>query len=888
MLPPPSIWPRIRAFQLATAVFFSFLLLSSALEGGQLSPSLGEGAESDALQDPADGVQDPEIAPFVRPLELEQEVALSRGARPYLAQAMARASRRLVTRSQPELVHLDLAFAFSGFAVELQDDEIECWRLRLAMASASDPDDPVVREAEADALEAISRLDPQDSVIRLRRILHAVEQVQTVEGRLKRFEQLLEPASVELIGRDVAARLALDMALLLSRSGDTEGFARRLLQAVELDPFFPQATAMAAGYFADGEPVNDAELLMAALLADPLELGFAVQLGELALQHGAFKSASRLLSVAVASARSAGRLSDGLAVQYALAVWGEGRSEDALEILASRMRDRDAVSRTDARAAKPSMTSMEVMDIRASETPRISMLKGAILSEGSDTKVYREYVGQVTKELQALLVEVTESFEQISDQDVEALDSDQRAEFRNALFEKATILLESAAFIGWHVEDASQLRSFIDTVTEITDLDPTAVSRFDAWGELALGRTEKAISLLEPLAGDDDLAALALSIAYARSNRMSDAARLWLRLARETPGTIIGIWCRNRLEKELEITVAPSPVADTIDGRIATLPASFDRILLGRDDAYSLRVTPVKSTIQPFADILFNLEIENRSGLRLSVGPDGPLLPTMGLVATTTTAKSRSSSTSKTMVFPIDRILGIDSRESLSVDCNMNYHPVGEVAVARAGEGLTIALRAVTNFDSDGSMVVPGRFGESVVSRLMRVDGITPDTQYRRDAMDLIMEMNGVDSLNALILLLEIGLRVDPAGETEESALFRRGIISIFLARYDQLPSHARAWLAYLLPMSRSFPEYQEVVATVMGDSDEVVQQTLLAKMTWAAADGGSRNPTLELLAGSPHEEVAAMAKGLQTVWSIAELEESAAEAAQALRELGP
>jgi hypothetical protein len=855
---------------MAAALVLTVSLSGQGLPSDWSSSETGPGGGQEGGSVPSGS---PEIDLFVQPLDLQQEVAVSNGARPLLAQAMARAARRSLSRAKPELIHVELAYALSGWATELDKNSLECWRLRLAIAAASDPDDPGVRAAEVEALQRISTLDPSDTVVRLRRILLAIEQVQTVELRLKRFEQLLEPESIEVLGRDVAARLAMDMALLLSRTGDSEGFARRLAQALELDPFFPRATAMAAGYFADGDPVNEAELLVAALLADPLEIGFASQLGRLALENGAYKPASRMLGLAYSVARTNKQSSDELAIQYAMSLWGDGRSDLALEVLSTRMRDLDATMRIKARQEDPGMAPSKVIEITADEPPRISMLKGAILSEGSDDQAYRQYVAGVIKRLAALFSQPPALLTDDAD-DAEVIEQDRLDQI------EATLLLEAAAFIAWHGEDPAQIIRFVEEAGGKVDLDPSARQRFTAWADLARDDIDAAIATLALLADEDELAAVALSIAYARSGRTSDAARIWLRLARSAPGTAIGIWSMNRLENTLGTRVAATETAKLIAERIDEIPASFDRILLERDAAYSLSLKPVQVTVPPFGGIRYEAEILNRSGLRLSIGSDGPLLPTMGMVPTVTLSRGTNSTQSRSMVTSIDRRLGVDPRESLKILYDLNYYPVSELAITRAGEGLAVDTRAVTNFTSDGSMIVPDRFGESVTSILLRVDGVTPDAPYRRDAMKLIAAMNGIESLNALLILLDVSLRVEPGQEVEESRVFRSGIISIFLARYDQLPAHARAWLAYAVPLSSTFDEYQKLLNVIANDTSPVVQKALLAKMTWAAQDGGSQNVWVLRLMQSEDPEVVEMATKLQSIWAIAELEESAAESA--------
>jgi hypothetical protein len=867
----PTFSAHVHPFRLVAAFLVAaFLSFNVFAQDPVEDPAGSEGspkapvAKDTAAENSRESLQEVPFA--VRPLTIQQEVDLSKGSRAYLSRALSRAARRLLVRANPELVHVRLAFDLARLATEVDKDSVECWRLFLAIAGASDPGDPEVQQAELEALVQISRLAPDDNVIRLRRLLLAIEQAQTVEERLARFEQLLRPESIALIGEDVAARLALDMALLYSRTGDTDAFSRRLAQAVELDPSFPSATAMAAGHFGQGDPVAESELLVAALLADPTEVGFASQLGTLALNYGAYASAERMLQIAQFITRSSSQYSSELALQRALALWGTGRDKEALGVITSHLRDLDSIEREKVRRENPDLDSSEILQITAAEPSQLSLLKAVILSESDDSQAYREYVAKVLKKLMAVIEQPASS------------DSDEQTK---ASFEQATLLLEAAAFAAWQGEDSEMVDRFVSAARKRIDLTPEALGRFEAWSAIARGRSELAIEILAHMEEDDELAALALSIAYSRTDQISSAARIWLRLARDVPGTVIGIWSRNRLQESLGSVLSHSEIAGKIKDQIVQIPTSFDRLLLQRDAAYSLRFDPVLATVEPFEPVIYTLEISNRSGIKISIGNDGPLLPTAALTCSTTAAGGGGTSQSNLLVLPIDRQLAIDPHNSMTIDIDLDFYPVGEISIARAGEGFSIAARAVSNFTSDGQMVVPGLFGEKATARLLRIDGITPDKPYRRDTLEQVSRMENVAALNGLLLLLQVALRSEGVEVSAAAEGFRDKILQIFILQYQQLPSAARAWLAYAAPGSSSVPGYDKIVSLFMSDRDQLVESTLLAKLSWSAREGGSRNTYLVRLLDSENPEIAAMARDMQEIWDISEMEENAAISSQ-------
>jgi hypothetical protein len=199
------------------------------------------------------------------------------------------------------------------------------------------------------------------------------------------------------------------------------------------------------------------------------------------------------------------------------------------------------------------------------------------------------------------------------------------------------------------------------------------------------------------------------------------------------------------------------------------------------------------------------------------------------------------------------------------------------MAIARVGEGFSIDARAVTNFTSDGTSVVPDFFGEKATARLLRIDGITPDKPYRRDTLEQVDRMENTAGLNGLLTLLQIALRSESENPTSAEAMFRDRIFQIFKLQYQQLPAAARAWLAYAAPATSSVPGYDEIIDLIMNDRDSIVQIVLLAKSSWSAREGGANNSYLEKLVDSDNPEVVKMAREMQAVWFIAENEESAA-----------
>ena len=237
------------------------------------------------------------------------------------------------SRQGARLFHIDVLRTFSDLAVELDPESLPAWRLYLQTCGLEDPDSAEADASKLKAFEAISRLDPGDEVIRFQRFLFLIGEKQTEEERVRAYEVLLDPANAKLVGTKVAARLSFSLAQLLYRTGDIEGYLEYLTRSIELDPYFPDATIQAAGYIDSTDPSAKMELLIAALIANPLEAIFAAEIGALALDVGDFSSAARMIGLARSSVQARGMDLSEYALLQARSLWGAGRIDEAERVL---------------------------------------------------------------------------------------------------------------------------------------------------------------------------------------------------------------------------------------------------------------------------------------------------------------------------------------------------------------------------------------------------------------------------------------------------------------------------------------------------------------------------------------------------------------------------
>ena len=830
-------------------------ILSGLLCGGLLSPAFVSGVVHGDSESVDSGIQEvPELdLEDLKKLTPEMKERLSDAVSPSLSSYFIRATQVLSRRPVLELIHLTVAFDFALMASTIDPENSDAWRLLLEISNISDPDDPEVRDAIRRSLTEITRLDPSDKVMLLRRLLTLVELNQTAEEKVAAFEKLLTPRSIEILGNKITARLAYSLAQLQSRIGDSEGFTKHLAQAIELDPYYPAATAAAAGlsFAISDDPYSEAELLVAALIANPLDVGFASRLGVLALDVGAYSSAARMLSIAQSSARAAGSDPLDLALQNAIALWGANRSQEAQRILDLQQRNLDSEAQRLAFAADDSLTADDLAKIKGSTPPSMALLRAAILSEGDDEMAYRFYVNETLTDLILMLDEELEL-------DVDLGPEDQA--------QVVSTLLEAAAFAAWQGEDSAVIELLVSEAQSRLELSDTTRMRFEIWQDIVDGRYSVALESLAELSDDDHLTVLARSIAYERTGQMQDAARTWLQLVRSAPGSIIGIWSKHKLEALLGKDVGSSSGASKIQQLVKSIPLTVDRMLLDRDRAYSFRIEPLKTSVAPFAPINYSLKIVNNSSIPLSIGPLNPIHSSVALLPTVTSFGSRTGPPRRDVI-QIDRKLSIDPRESLEVIVNLGNYPATAPSFRSSFHSATYELRGVTNFLSDGTAVIPGRFGEKATSVMLRVDGVSNDPPWRRDALASALAMNSIESVYDLCLLLQMAAEIPD--QNEALVPIRDQVFKLFEFRYPDMPPKLRAWFAATSPEISATDEYAKIESLFILDDNPLVIQAMLVKLVWGFSSEISAKSYLDWASNQPNTAVSMLAKQLQIISAI-------------------
>ncbi len=707
-----------------------------------------------------------------------------------------------VTGAQPLTVEgLQTAILLLNEAAELNPGDPERWHQLFAAADLGEH--PGLRRK---ALEHIVRLDPADDVARLRYVNDAIDLYQTVEERMDAYRKLLAEPNRKALGPAVASRLANDLAWLLNRSGDVDGFSHWLGEAVALDPSNRNAAATAAGFFrmnvAD-DPFAEGELLASLVLADPLSHEAQALLAGLLLDNGAYVGADRLYSMAARSARVAGAPpSSGLLADRALAQWGRGDVDGALETIRLRQRDIDEPYRDALRRSEPDLSPLELARRHAPVGGTLATVRAAVLKHfGSPSAA-----GALEDAIAAYEAEIDAIRQAAADTDPAA---------------GAGRCLDAASVVLWLGGDPQRAERFIESAVSFqgAPLDAATRTRFDGWLALRRGDYARAVEMLEPLAESDPGARLGLAMSLRESGRLADAARNLNALAVARPGTLIGVWAAYALADDIGRKPPPSETANRLEALAASIPQVLDHLADDPTLAVSLRLVVPQVAVGPYEPIIVNLEITNNAPFPIAIDRRGPIRPQVALVVAAQMARDRELNELPPIVVDINRRLRLDPRQRLVVPVDLRRGSLAQVLNQAPLRGATLKIRAISAFRMTGPQLLgPGAMGEQVESPPLRVDGVRLSAGWIPQSIAAILQAESLQDLASVALLSHVIVRIGyvlKSGKPEELDQFAAAMrgypdpsrlaadaASAIGETYAKLDPVSRAWLLGVMARS--------------------------------------------------------------------------------------
>lgn len=792
-----------------------------------------------------------------------------------LARALAQQSRLLLQRDQIYIGGLEAAKTLMLLAVRLDPENPYIWRLMLDLCASLEEGDDEAARVYSEALSRLSRLDPTDEVIRLRRILDSISRRQTAEERIAAIEKLLAPDTLARIGNGVGARLAFELAVLRQRIGDTVGFERELIRTLDLDPVYPEAAEIAAGYFRMQAPgkAEEASALRTAVIANPSRTPAALGLAALCLENGAYAAAAEILNVeaAVLETNMPDLEFDALLADLTLALWGSGQPEVAFSVVKKRQDqvDRILLMEYDRRGVP-----LDTAQRRAAKLPlsvALATNAAAIASViGGDRAKVAVQNAAISSETQVLALEREKADE---------------ADIARAALEAVFVQL----WLDGNVQTAT---NFYERAVKATELEPVAKARFDGWFALRGGDAAKAKELLAPQADTDLGSNLGLAVALESLGDRKEAARRYLTIARSMPAAAIGLWARSRLRAIVGSDVDVLEGAKAVEAAAALPPEFYDLMSNGRDRML-LRVKPRNFEVRAWDPMVFDIEFTNRSGWPMAISPDGPVLDN-ATISTAVNAAGRKVSVPAFSIVPIDRAFVIPPGETLSVPFDLSLTDVALAIRADPVNGALISVHSIVNWRTTMMGIEPGPLGIEADSPIVHVSGEKLTKEWVDKALASVAESAASPDPESIALLAFAVNRAIRAPESIDAATREalQAAPRAIAEAVGRLSPEARAWLVLAGPIGRRSSDRAtsaEVVEAATGGGIELPStvreleafdaalrqdQHPLVRVAWIAARvQRSEDPVMAATASLPDPRLSSLAQNYRAWLADAEAE---------------
>lgn len=787
--------------------------------------------------------------------------AVEAKVRERLSRAFAQRTRNLLQRELVFLGLLQCSLELSRLSVELEPTNPALWRLALDLASTMVDGEPKAAEFGSEALARLNELEPNDEVIRLRRLLDTVARRQTAEERIAAYEKLLEPANIGRIGRSVAARIAFDLALLRQRTGDEAGYRAALLQAVDLDATFPEAAEVAAGYFAmaSTSPAEHADALRTAVLSNPSRPPAALSLASVCLQNGAYQAGADILALEarLLETRVPNAEYDGLLADLVLAHWGARDTDSAYLVARKRQLQLDAVLH--AQLERDGV----ILDLKRRKEARLP----ATVTLATNLAAMAN-----ARKLPDSAVAVSNAMVSFGTQ-LQSLDR-----FEEGRAELARTRLEGAFVQLWLDGDVTQATDWIEQSGNLSD---EARARFDGLLKLRAKDPAAAKEILAPVAARDTGARLALAMAQEALGENKEAARAYLEFAKSGPDTAIGLWCRDRLESMLGTPIDLFPAAGEV-AKAAALPQAFSQLLRTGGANFLIRIVPRRTELEAWDPVVFDVQLTNRSNWPLAIGRDGPIRDTASVTSSLNIPGTKPGA-SPFSILQIDRAFRLDPGQTISIPIDLSLTDAATTLRDHVLTGAFASVHTIVNWKTTQMGLEPGPLGMELESPLVHIGGIRVGREWVEQSLAALADRaRPVDpEVVAYLAYAVLRAETDPAGMPADAVEALKAAPEVMADAARRVTPQSRAWLVFACPAGRVVEDASEGIealggadgaATLSNKSscagleplDAVLRadESAMTRIAWISLRvRRPEDPMLEASVGSKDERVAAYAR---------------------------
>ena len=715
-----------------------------------------------------------------------------------LSEEFLRAAHKAAMSEPLDTLSISAAEILIQESTILTPENISVWEAAIEVSQMADN-----ASFENDAIRNLLAAAPNDTTPQLSRLRNVVEQTNTVDQRMAVYEQLLSEGRSLLLDARVASRLAFDAALLQRQVGNIQQFARWLAESVALDPAYPEAMVLAAGFFGDdsADVFRRAELLAAAVLSNIRDTTLQVSLAEFLMAYGDYKDASAMYAfILEETGMDEDKTSDSLLADVILSRWATGDVLSALDMATVRQTFVDKKFRKQTKQQQPRLTPLELARIHAPLSPKLSLVRAVIFAEQDDKLAAKQSLESTL----ASMLSVAKIYATLNPPQPEAA---------------IGMYLKAAWITLWLSNDIELANSFIETLNEGAVLDQEEKTLLDGWIALRSGNPEEAIQTLSKIP-DNHQAQAGSALAHLALGNKRTAATLFLTIAKQNGGSILGVWSKYQLKKIVDTDFNIRPEITQLQEMMVGLFRTINSFVLDPRPELDVQITATERTYAPYEPILIDILFTNNTTIPLAVAKNGPIQPYL-LIDITLEIPQVNLGTMPPIIVPINKQLSIFPRETVVITTDLRQYWPGGVLNAFSLRGASMSIRSITNFHAREAtnrsrqkvlVYEPGALGTLEELTDLRIDGVRLTNEWLKSKTAMANKAETIADITAIVQLTwvvgyDTKLTVvspliepppsdtPPPSDEEIVQKLKTDAIKSVLTKFPQLGPMSQAWI---------------------------------------------------------------------------------------------
>mgnify|MGYP001555982225 CR=1 FL=1 len=421
-----------------------------------------------------------------------------------------------------------------------------------------------------------------------------------------------------------------------------------------------------------------------------------------------------------------------------------------------------------------------------------------------------------------------------------------RTRLLDSLKSKTLPALAEAAWIELSVMPATS-RDVEGWLNDYADLAPNkgaddkVLARLRGWWLLRQGKAAEAQAALSPLADADPLAQLGVARSLVEQNQRDAAARQLQDLWNQNPTGIFALQVA-QTARTAGIQLSDTRLSAQYSQVLAAIPASFWTVHRQPRDIELLTPSDLQARYNIGDPISLKLTISNVSGRALSVGPDGAIKTTVGVIGVIRSAPPLGMYA----VENLQRVYRLEPRGRVSGSIRLDQGRLGSIFAANPTRAFETSFSILTAPRGTPQQAQYGLGGQVVtiqppgVTRL----GVPLTAQSAGTELDTIFrDMAGDDPQKQLVAISTVSSLVGQLGPLQKDGNSKvevaRNLLCHNLLTEIKSPSAiVRAWTVRAIPAVGLTAELAAAAKALSNDPDPIVRASWATNEVIIAAGG--------------------------------------------------